>query len=657
MALTTVGSMVSSGQTIAQTLPVSRQPRSPVVTTLLPASTPGVVLINTTPAAWAELERFNPFPEAGLPLPDFPLGGGGFNIDEDIHSWLDGQLAIALLPAAPQDKSLGFNLLLVAPIKDISRFNAFLEKLKATWGKPQIERDYKGTTLLRWTASSPLEPAADPALPDTPESVPDNTPSITPKEPLPAEPPPLPAPSSQSPHPFPIALRTGWQQTLMAAQPDSTEPAPDLDEQVPPLTPSPSPSPFPDLLPHGVTIALLPDAVAVATQDQALERLIDARSSEEPTLAQDPLFQRTLNHPQFGRSLVVGYGNLAEFIRLLPALIGKLSGFPVPAPVLLLEESQIALLTRTYNTVDSHLWVQPEGIRGQTNFYYTTPQPERATLAPASANQILTRLPAITYLSANSRNFKRQWQTFIETVFASPTGQPFLNAIRGEFRKQSGFDLEQDVIEWIDGEYAFFMFPTTGGFFNAIHPRLNLGIGLMLQTSDRPAAEAFLKKLDQAVRAGARGELAIVPRRVAGVSVVSWEGKDKNRTVSVLSHGWISDDTLVLTTGADTMKALAPKPYLPLHLNPTFQTATASFPIPNEGYFYVNMGASLSLIYGLVQPYIPSTSPFVQEFQRVLGTVRSVSTSNSATAEAQRVDSLWVLGGRRREEGAVRKEE
>lgn len=92
------------------------------------------------------------------------------------------------------------------------------------------------------------------------------------------------------------------------------------------------------------------------------------------------------------------------------------------------------------------------------------------------------------------------------------------------------------------------------------------------------------------------------------------------------------------------MADLAPKPYLPLHLNPTFQTATAGFPMPNNGYFYVNMGATLSFLYSLILPSVPAGDAlFVQEFQRIVGTVRSVSSSNSITAEAQHFDSLWVL--------------
>jgi hypothetical protein len=92
------------------------------------------------------------------------------------------------------------------------------------------------------------------------------------------------------------------------------------------------------------------------------------------------------------------------------------------------------------------------------------------------------------------------------------------------------------------------------------------------------------------------------------------------------------------------MKVLAPQPRQPLNRNSTFQTATASFPQPNEGYFYVNMGATLSMIYGVLLPDLPTdTKPFVQAVQQIVGNLRSVSSTNLNTAEKQQMDSLFVL--------------
>ncbi|WP_421658623.1 DUF3352 domain-containing protein [Leptothermofonsia sp. ETS-13] len=630
--------VVGSGRAIAQISPSAKNALPPAVTTVLPASTPGVVLINTTPEVWTDLDRFNPVSNSSfLPL-TFPLTFGKMVFTQDIQPWLGDRAAIAVMPATTQDKSFRSSTVLLLPIKDTNRFTAFLDKVKTTWGKPQIERDYKGVTLLRWTAPTPSEEPAE-------ESRPSESPDETPEKPTVPQPKSSPSPSSQLRHRLQPSALVAGERKGKAAKPDSKEP-PDLEEQIPPLMPLP---PSSELMSRGVTIALLPNIVAIAPYDRALEKLIDARSSEKSTLAENPLFQRTLKHPQFGRSLIMGYGNIAGFTSYLTALLDKVSGLPPAILIPALAESQMALLTKVYNTVDTYLWVQPEGLHGQTNFYFSTPQPQLATPAIPDANQILARLPGITYVSANGYNFKQQWQRFLDTIFPGSTSQQWLNKARAEFRKQTGLDLEKDIVNWMDREYAVFYYPTTGGLFNYISPKVNLGIGFIFQTSDRPTAEATLKKLDQYIRSVSKGEAIVAQRRVKGIPITSWEGKDRGKTQSIFSYGWVSDDTLLITTGVGAMTDLIPKPYLPLNLNPNFKTATTSFPTPNEGYVYVNMGASLSFLYGLILPSVPPEyAPFVQEFQRIIGTIRSVSSSNSTTAEAQRVNSLWVLGSVRK---------
>lgn len=634
-----------TAQTQKSNLPASKQPSPPAIAEVLPFSTPGVVLINTDPKLWAELNRFNPY-SIDLTSPiGFLFATANLGI-QDVQSWLGDRVAIALMPATSQkEQSFNSSIVLLAPIKDKSRFDVFFEKIKTLVGQPQIERDYKGVTILRWTAkTSPKEPSEDLTPPEEPEQTPDES---TPPKPKPS--PSAPLQQTQS-HSLLTARSASNPSAEKAVKPSKIEPAIEPEEPATPQTPLP---PSPEAwLRRGVAIAILPNSIAIAAQDRALERLINARVAEKTTLAENSLFERTLRHPEFGRSLVVGYGNIGSFSKYLTAFLEKISGLPATVLLPTLEESQIALLTKMYNTFDTHLWLQPEGLHGQTNLYFTTPQPAMATPATPDANQILTRLPGTTFLSANSRNFKRQWQQLTQSAFTSPSTQPILNKVRTEFRQETGLDLEKDIIGWMDGEYAAFYYPTTGGLFNAIAPNFNLGIGFMLQTSDRPAAENSLKKLSQYIQRISRGEAKAVQHLVKGQPVISWEGKDRGKTVSLLAYGWVNDDTVLITTGIGAMNNLFPQPYLPLNLNPNFQTAIASFPNPNEGYVYVNMGASLSFIYSLVLPYVPPEySPFVEEFQRVIGTVRSISSSNSTTAEAQRFDSLWVLGEARKNSG------
>ncbi|UBF26035.1 DUF3352 domain-containing protein [Kovacikia minuta CCNUW1] len=610
------------GYAVAQT-PAPKAP--PQAATALPANTPGVLLLNTDAAAWQTLSRFNPFPTKSLLPFTLPLAAAG----QDIQSWLGDQVAIALLPTTSSDDSFGSNIVMLAPIKNTSNFNTFLTKLKAIQGQPQIERDYKGVTILQWSLPSFAPEAPQPESPEDPDTESEQTF-------LPQFRQAFPGSAQRQFVPLPA---TGFTLQTKAIKPGGSLLKPGV-ENLPPFPAIPQPGGKGRT--RVLAIALLPDNVAIASQSVTLERLIDARLEGGTSLAQNPLFLRTVNHPQFGRSLLVGYGEIASFTRLLANFYKSIPGLSPVSPIL--SESQINKFTQVYNTIDTHLWVQPEGIHGQTNLYYTKPQPQWVTSAEPNANQILSRLPAATYVSANSRNFKQQWQNMVEAGQYDPVSQDFVVSMRKTVPSLIGLDLEKDLLPWMDGEYTFFLFPTQGGLFNYISPDFNLGLGLMVQTSDRPAAEAALKKLDQFVQSQSRGEVSIVPRLIKGQPVVSWEGRQKDKILSIFSHGWVGRDTLVVTTGTGPMAALNPKPYLPLHLNYTFKTATESLPAPNDGYFYINMGSSLALLYGLILPSVPQTyAPFVQQVQQVLGTLRSVSTTTSATADAQRVDSLWVL--------------
>ncbi|XGV95365.1 MAG: DUF3352 domain-containing protein [Leptolyngbya sp. BL-A-14] len=611
---------VLSGCAIARAVPVP-QPSPPAVTTVLPANVSGVVLINTTPAIWTEVERFNPLPDPLRVPSKLPFLPDGIDFTKDIQPWLGNYVAIALVPtsgsiASSVLQTLDSSAVLLAPITDRDQFTAFLSKVKATRGKPEIEREYKGIMLLQWVGATPPKPA-EPGSTTWRKSRPQAQ-----------------LPQRQRP------LRASFFSDDKAVKPKGSPPLPLPSE---PLTPVPEPLPPQPPKSKGLAIALLPDTIAVATQVQTLEDLIDARAEQKP-LVQNPLFQRTWQHPQAGRSLITGYGEVSAIVKVLLTITKSTSLATLGLGMPLVSENRLKMLTKLYSTADSHIWLQSQGLHSQVNVYYTTPQPDLATRAVPDANQILSRLPAATYLSASGRDFKQHWQNSLDSVEDDPNSQIAIASLRSSFRTATGLDLEKDIIPWMNGDYAFFCFPTTGGLFNYIDPKLNLGAGLIVQTSDRPAAEAALKKLDQFVKKEAKGEVAIVSQQLKGQPIVSWETKEKGKTVSFLSHGWVDAKTLVITTGAKPMADLAPKPYLPLHLNPTFQTATAGFPMPNNGYFYVNMGATLSFLYSLILPSVPAGDAlFVQEFQRIVGTVRSVSSSNSITAEAQHFDSLWVL--------------
>lgn len=638
--LPALGPLLVPPLAVAQTASVAV--RSSDIAEVLPSNMAVVLRVNLRPELWQDLNRFNPYQAqlAFLPFNQLPLFILSPQITVgDVKGWLGDQFAIAVMPAVNEPEAIENVTLLIASIANQPLADAFLVKLKEARGNPDADREYKGVPLLVW---QPQMPGGAPG-PDESEEAP--------AEPLPSPVSSL-APSSRVSSPFfPGAKLTHSLQLLLAG----TEQAGQFRLQAPPggnqaqldLPPNlPAPLPLPGdtgVTVPGLAIARLPGHFIVAQTPQALERMIDAIVDNPARLATYPPFQRTLAHPQYQSSLLTLYSDLPAAVQLVNRLDRKtLPGSPrLFSPKLNLQQTE--RLLRDYQAVDSFVWAVPNGVRSQTNTYYTTPKPEWVSQPVAEPTQILQRLPGATFLSANSRNFKQQWETFLDLSKEDAEFQPILEQYRFGFRQNLGLDFDADLVPWLDGEYVFFLFPAKGSLFSILAPGFDLGVGLIVQTSDRPAAENALQKLDRRMRANA-GTLRIITRQFKGNSFTSWETLERGKPVSGIAYGWLDDNTLLITSGIGTLPQLAPKPYLPLAPTYTFQTATQTLPRPNEGYFYVNMGSSLSFIYSLVMPTVPKEyQGIVQEVQRVLGTIRSISTTNSATIDAQSFDAFWVL--------------
>uniref|UniRef100_A0A7C3KFA0 DUF3352 domain-containing protein n=1 Tax=Oscillatoriales cyanobacterium SpSt-418 TaxID=2282169 RepID=A0A7C3KFA0_9CYAN len=621
----------ATAQTPAQTLPADSS-----VSRILPGNTAAVVMLNLKPELWQDLNRFNPY-QAQLqiiPFNSFPLTWLSPQMTlSDVQGWLGEEVAIALLPPSQPLETIGRSTLFLSPIKDQAALDAFLTKLKTSREAPTVDTTYKGIPIVVWEGQAT---PANPATPIEPTPIPEETPSPDETSEPPSQ---VQQPTSPTAQWLPTRVQVA-QQHLVAVK-DSAPSANPLPPTLPPGQPLPG-----ELLTaqRGLAIARLPGHVVIAGEQAALERFIDSIESDSPRLASTTDFQRTVNHPQYTKSLVTAYGSTAELLQLVnridPATVPPTAGFKPP----LFTEKQIAAVTKDYRSFNSFTWVEPNGLRSQSNTFYTAPKPEWVSKAGPDANQILNRLPAATFLSANSRNFNEQWQSFLDSTKEDEEFQADLAKFRSGFQSTLGIDFEKELVSWLDGEYVFFFFPAKNGLFSSFYPGLDLGMGLMVQTSDRAAAEASLAKLDAYIRKQPGGPNRIVQRQVQGSSFTSWEDRLDGKVVSGLAYGWVDEKTLLITSGTGVLPQLVPQPYIFLPPTYTFQTAIKGLPTPNEGYLFVNMGASLSFLYGLVLPSVPSQDDFiVREVQRILGTLRSVSTTNSATLEAQSFDVFWVL--------------
>ncbi|MGL5196019.1 MAG: DUF3352 domain-containing protein, partial [Chroococcales cyanobacterium] len=483
----------------------------------------------------------------------------------------------------------------------------------AIQGQPR-ERQFQGVTLLEWPGQNMAREQG-------------KAPGFRQNWPIALN--PLSAfKQSKGPKGLPVLAQT--RPTL----PDSPPTAPAQPVPRPPGVPAPEVQGT-----AGLAIAIVPGYVAAAQSSAPLERWILTKDTSH-SLARDPQFQRTLAHPEAGRSLVIGYGNFPQLAQLSSAspLLNRL----VPLPASREINSAGGELGTPYSAIDLMVWMEPQGIRAQSRGFYKTPPPEpRVSQTP---NPMAARLPASTYFTCGgSLNL---WQAIGPILGQNLLTLPGLDQIPEFTQSTLGLDVTQDILPWMDGEITTFVFPTNRGFFPTVDATMTLGMGSIIETSDRPRAERLLTQLDERIASQLSGAITITRHQINENSVTSWEVINPNgRTESVWAHGWISENTLMITTGLGPFQELYPQPAQSLANAFNFQAALEPLPQANLGSCYLNMGSVLAWVNTFVPPSI-NASPEGQIVLNSLGKIRSLSGTGVSQNTHVQWDLLMLLSPR-----------
>ncbi len=604
---------IQSGYAVAQarpTEPSGAVPTVPSVTQVLPANVTGVLLFNNQSQAWENVSRFLPIP------PDFAAPGfvphlpPEINFATEIKPWLGDWTAQVLMPNSESTpKSPGSHrTLTLAPVTDASRLPQFIEQVKQQRSEPPIEREYQGVKILVW-----------------PEKV------IPQREMMP----PLP-PESGEP------WQSSFGRSLVKQRAGENRPiAPLMANQQNPL-----PEPIPQVMP-GLAIAVMPGYLAAAETVAPIEQWLNSRE-QGITLAENPQFQKTLENPDFSRSLFVGYGEISGLAQSFLAQTFDPNSWGIPLPIPDVQELQnaLGLLGEIYSSAEFFAWFQPEGFRAKSRIYYKNPQD--ITAIDPVGNDIYRQIPAATYLALSGKNFNQLFLGLFRGLLNQPAIAEVWSTL-GNNPNSVEANLDKNMIPWLDGEYAIFLFPTTGGLFPAFDPRLQLGVGFIAQTKDPAAAKQALQKLDQLAVRSSSENIRLKQEILNGQPVTEWQvfNPQRQSMESLLSYSWLDGRTLLVTTGLTPLKELHPKPYLSLDQSFTFTTATNPLPTPNNGYFYVNVGALLSLVNNFLDPGAINNDPMLALGTSILGNIRSLTLSTSSTTISTQFDFFMVLSPRR----------
>ncbi|NJK27962.1 MAG: DUF3352 domain-containing protein [Coleofasciculaceae cyanobacterium SM2_3_26] len=192
------------------------------------------------------------------------------------------------------------------------------------------------------------------------------------------------------------------------------------------------------------------------------------------------------------------------------------------------------------------------------------------------ATSLQGKFPQQTVALWQGHHLDRLWKT-VKTTAKTADSQPFLAQVNQLFAPT--YLTPDEVFGWMDGEFALGAVSLSDG--NGGEGSNRLGGALLVQASDRAAANTFLKKLHTFL--GDR--FSMLERReatVQNVYVIQWHLPSVG---VVLGHTWLTENTLALYVG-DTYEAIFAPDRPRFEANESFQAiASAVQPI----WFYVDV--------------------------------------------------------------------
>lgn len=245
-----------------------------------------------------------------------------------------------------------------------------------------------------------------------------------------------------------------------------------------------------------------------------------------------------------------------------------------------------------------------------------------------SSGKLVGVFPAETIALISGAGISKSWNAFSQQAKNIPQVSLGLDLARVQLQNYN-LDLDKDIFGWMDGEFAFGAISSDRGLLAPV----GFGGALIIDTSDRPTAEATLNKLDSIAKTASIG---VVPRNIAGKTVTEWQIPAQG---ALLGHGWLDQDTVFVAFGGPISDAIATKPTQLLNSTDNFKSVTGSFAKPNSGYFYVDMEKTLALVNAKGQA--ASISP---ETKAILDSIRGIGMSASSPNDStSQVEMLLAL--------------
>lgn len=349
--------------------------------------------------------------------------------------------------------------------------------------------------------------------------------------------------------------------------------------------------------------ATVNDVIVITTNTDNLKRAIDA-ALDGNNLSLNANYQAVMNTLP-GQNAFAMYIDFNRYMQtLMDMTLGistQMSGFnDTPDTALAKQQEQMQKLKESLQAMGGMgtvMTYEPTGIR-----FDVTMQMELAKLPEAqrklyeasyqvAANKIYESIPALTMAMLNGNNPAG----YLKPFFDPNQPDPFANfpgledgSFRdklAEFEKLVGVNLNADLIDLFNGEFAFSVLPKAQTVSDDPTQQTNLPFefALMLEASDAARASATLDTLMQALAATSDGDVKWQSLSGLPYSVILVD----NGETPILTYG-VVDGRLVIGSTSETLLAIQNAKQAPITSDATFKTATGVLPGSRVQTGYLN---------------------------------------------------------------------
>ena len=343
--------------------------------------------------------------------------------------------------------------------------------------------------------------------------------------------------------------------------------------------------------------------LVVTSNFQATNRAIDTYKGN-PSVASTPGYKQALNNIQNPSPFARIYINVPE----AAAVASANSARPVP-----LEE--LATL-RDHQGLAATAILKSEGIEFQ-GISWLNPQSEKQHLVENSATSMPKLLPAETLVMISGGNLDRLWQDYALGANANPVAAINPQWLQEALAETTGLDLEADLFDWMEGEFSISIIPAVEGT-NTVVP---FGLLLMVEASDRRAAETALERLDRVMQE--KYAFQVEEATLENRPVINWT---PTFGLVNITRGWLDGNVTFLAVGAPIAEAIVPQPNASLATSQFYQKFVPQGLNPNNGHFLMDVDRIFNgnILDGLFQ--LPS------EVDEHLSAIRSIGVTAAVTS-------------------------